>query len=263
MKTEMSHVTETAHSRVATTERIMKLNGNLCWLVCLVAVLAGGNVASAAVISLDMNTTPTANGFTMAATTTSVTQDITTNPGQLTMNIQGGTCQFSRDITDGLGSGSKISFGATITFDDVGGYWEDRVFNWNYMDAENNRYAASMLVGTYGAYTNVTFGASSQNVDTVITLGQANTFRIDIDKVTNLGTFYFNEVKAVFTASVIKPTGSGYSFITFGDLDGGVAGHNERWDNVFFTNEAVIPEPSALGLLSLSAMLAVTKRRRS
>ena len=264
MKTNMSHVTETADSRVATTERIMKLIRTLCWLVCLVAVLAGGNVASADAFNLDMTTTPTANGFTMAATTTSVTQDITTNPGQLTMDIQGGTCLFNRDTTGGLGSGSKISFGATLTFETLTGYWNDRILQWN-CQAGTNIYTAFMYPGHDGNSTYVGFGdvANDQNIPTAITIGQPHTFRIDIDKATGMGSFYFDGTQLGSSKSVVKPGGS-YTNFFFGDQDGNEqTGHNERWDNVFFTNEATIPEPGMLGLLSLSAVWAISKRRKA
>ena len=65
------------------------------WLVGVVSVFMVANFASATVINLDMSTAPTTHGFYTNGTGT---EDITTNPGQLTITTPGGTFNYNQNI---------------------------------------------------------------------------------------------------------------------------------------------------------------------
>jgi len=214
------------------------------WLVGAVSVFMVANFASATVINLDMSTAPTTHGFYTNGTGT---EDITTNPGQLTITTPGGTFNYNQNITDGLGTGDIISFGMTIAIDSFSnpGYF-DRQFVW--ADAGSGGagpgFGAQMAPGmSSGTATYLKFGDSDGPAVATPGAGDglAHTYRIDIVKATGIGTFYFDGT-AIHSESVVKAN-EWNTYISFGDRFADAnAPQSARWDDVFFSNE--VPGPA-------------------
>ena len=221
------------------------------WLVGAVSVFMVANFASATVINLDMSTAPTTHGFYITGTLAPIptgdgtgTEDITTNTGQLTITTTNGSFEYRQNILDNRGSGDIISFGATITLDEVStggpGYF-DREFVWS-CDNGSVVWAARFAPGmSSGAQTYMRFGGAAEAaVATDGTDGLAHTYRLDVDKATGIGTFYFDG-NVVFSGSVVSGAAAAYNYIGFGDFDASVSSHSDLWDDVFFSNEVLAP----------------------
>lgn len=215
--------------------------------------------ALATVINLDMDTVPTANSFTASGTKV---EDITSTPGVLTMNIAAGASDyFSHTIGDVLGSGSTISFGATIKFETFSSQAWDRFMYWNGFDSSTNtKYTVRVLFQSNVTLVQYAAGGS-QNMATIDNDGLFHTFRVDIDKSTGLGTFYFDGVAKGSSFQVSESSVSGANNFAFGDgVSSGDGAHKEYWDNVFYSNE-IVPEPATCCLLSLGCVFSILKRK--
>jgi len=204
----------------------------------VISVFATGNYLFALEILLDMDTTPTSNGFRMLGTQQQ--QDITNTLGKLTLDVDSGkTVTFDYNIVWG-DTDKMIRFGATLDLSTASSGWYDRAFRFT-CNVDGVVHYASMNIAIYGTATQIQFGSVSLGGQTTPATTGSHTYHIDIDKTTKIGTFYFDGVQVGNSGSVVATGGSGYSFIAWGDFDVGASAHTETWDDVFFSNE--IPRP--------------------
>ena len=204
----------------------------------VISIFATGNYLFALEIYLDMDTTPTTNGFRMSGTQPQ--QDISTTPGKLTLDVDSSkTVYFDQNIAWG-DTNKIIRFGATLDISIASGAWTDRECTFR-CKVDDVIHYAQMRIAINGTGTKVNLGATYiGTLSTPATTG-SHTYHIDIDKTTKIGSFYFDGVQIGNSASVVATGGSSYSSITFGDTDAGATAHKETWDDVFFTNEITKP----------------------
>lgn len=223
------------------------MNKNIMSLTSVSAMLLMSISASATVVRLDMGTEPTENGFVAQGLKL---EDIASVPGKLTMDIPAGAANgFSIDIDDGLGSGSVISFGANIKFDVISNRPWDRYIYWGgFDDKARVKYTVRLLMratkGGEPCMTTVQYaGEGEQLLRTAFIDGQEHTFRVDIDKASGLGTFYFDGVEKGTPFQTAESAKTGSNTFHFGDGTPGKdeedGEHKEYWDDVFFSNEGV------------------------